>query len=88
MEALTNIVTIDGPAGAGKSTVARLAAERLGYRYLDTGAMYRAATWWALHNGVDMNDAGAVVECSKYMILDLIERDGRIHVHVGDRDIS
>ena len=43
------IVAIDGPAGAGKSSVARALAARLGYRYLDTGAMYRALTWLALH---------------------------------------
>jgi len=48
------IVAIDGPAGAGKSTVARLLAERLGFRYLDTGAMYRALTWLALERGVDL----------------------------------
>ena len=47
------IVAIDGPAGAGKSTVARGLAERLGFRYLDTGAMYRALTWLALERGVD-----------------------------------
>jgi cytidylate kinase len=46
------IVAIDGPAGAGKSTVARKLAERLGFRYLDTGAMYRALTWLALHEGL------------------------------------
>ena len=46
------IVAIDGPAGAGKSTVARRLAERLGFRYLDTGAMYRALTWLALQRGV------------------------------------
>ena len=45
------IVAIDGPAGAGKSSVARALAARLGFRYLDTGAMYRALTWLALHNG-------------------------------------
>ena len=44
----TMIVAIDGPAGAGKSTVARALAERLGFRYLDTGAMYRALTWLAM----------------------------------------
>ena len=47
----TMIVAIDGPAGAGKSTVARQLAERLGFRYLDTGAMYRALTWLAMQRG-------------------------------------
>ena len=51
------IVAIDGPAGAGKSTVARMLAERLGFRYLDTGAMYRALTWLAMREGFDLGDA-------------------------------
>lgn len=50
------IVAIDGPAGAGKSTVARRLAERLRFRYLDTGAMYRALTWLALRDGVPLDD--------------------------------
>jgi CMP/dCMP kinase len=50
------IVAIDGPAGAGKSTVARRLAERLGFRYLDTGAMYRALTWLALQWDVPLDD--------------------------------
>ena len=50
------IVAIDGPAGAGKSTVARRLAERLGFRYLDTGAMYRALTWLALQRSLDLGD--------------------------------
>jgi CMP/dCMP kinase len=50
------IVAIDGPAGAGKSTVARRLAERLGFRYLDTGAMYRAVTWLALQRALDLDD--------------------------------
>jgi cytidylate kinase len=54
------IVTIDGPAGAGKSTVARRLAERFGLRYLDTGAMYRALTWLALEDGVDLEDGPAL----------------------------
>jgi len=54
------IVAIDGPAGAGKSTVTRAFAQRLGLIYLDTGAMYRALTWWVQQQGVDPSDAGAV----------------------------
>jgi cytidylate kinase len=50
------IVAIDGPAGAGKSTVARALAERLGFRYLDTGAMYRALTWLAIQRGLPLGD--------------------------------
>jgi cytidylate kinase len=50
------IVAIDGPAGAGKSTVARRLAERLGFRYLDTGAMYRAVTWLAMLRSLDLSD--------------------------------
>jgi cytidylate kinase len=54
------IVAIDGPAGAGKSSVARALADRLGFRYLDTGAMYRALTWLALHEGVPLDDGTAL----------------------------
>jgi cytidylate kinase len=54
------IVAIDGPAGAGKSTVARSLAERLGFRYLDTGAMYRALTWLALEEGISLDDGEAL----------------------------
>jgi cytidylate kinase len=50
------IIAIDGPAGAGKSTVARRLAERLGFRYLDTGAMYRALTWLAMREGLPLGD--------------------------------
>jgi len=50
------IVAIDGPAGAGKSTVARRLAERLGFDYLDTGAMYRALTWLAMQRGLDLSE--------------------------------
>lgn len=54
------IVTIDGPAGAGKSTVAKLLAERLGFRYLDTGAMYRAVAWAGMRQSIDWSDEDAV----------------------------
>jgi len=51
------IVAIDGPAGAGKSTVARRLAERLGFRYLDTGAMYRAVTWLAMREALPLAES-------------------------------
>jgi len=56
------IVAIDGPAGAGKSTVARALAERLGFRYLDTGAMYRALTWLAMQRRLDLGDAKGLAQ--------------------------
>jgi cytidylate kinase len=59
------IVAIDGPAGAGKSTVARALAERLGFRYLDTGAMYRAVTWLAMQRGVDLGAADALAQLAR-----------------------
>lgn len=54
------VVAIDGPSGSGKSSVSRGVARELGLRYLDTGAMYRAITWWMLREGVDVTDAAAV----------------------------
>ena len=59
------IVAIDGPAGAGKSTVARALAERLGFRYLDTGAMYRAVTWLAMQRRLDLSDGDVLGELAR-----------------------
>lgn len=54
------IVAIDGPSGSGKSTISRRVAEERSMAYLDTGAMYRAATWWCVEQGVDLDDADAI----------------------------
>jgi cytidylate kinase len=54
------VVAVDGPSGSGKSSVSKQVARTLGYGYLDTGAMYRALTWWCLHEGVDLNDSEAI----------------------------
>lgn len=74
------IVAIDGPAGAGKSTVARALAHRMGVQYLDTGAMYRAVTWLALRSGCDLSDDQAVGEvaerCALHVGLDDVVVDG------------
>lgn len=59
------IVAIDGPAGAGKSSVARLLARRLGFRYLDTGAMYRALAWLALERGIGLQDDEALARLAR-----------------------
>lgn len=56
------IIAIDGPAGSGKSTVAKQVAKMIGFHYLDTGAMYRSIAWLALHNGIALDDAQALGE--------------------------
>ncbi|MEU4211282.1 (d)CMP kinase [Streptomyces sp. NPDC026206] len=58
------IVGIDGPSGTGKSSTSKAVAAKLGLRYLDTGAQYRAITWWMLSNGIDVNDAAAVADAA------------------------
>jgi len=64
------VVAMDGPSGSGKSSTSRGVARRLGLRYLDTGAMFRALTWWMLQHGVDVEDAGAVaVHAEKPVLL-------------------
>jgi cytidylate kinase len=73
------IVAIDGPAGAGKSTVARQLAQRLGFRYLDTGAMYRAVTWLAQDRGIDPEDAVTLAELAHDNPVEL-ETDGTVTI--------
>ncbi len=79
------IVAIDGPAGAGKSSVARAVAQRLGYRYLDTGAMYRALTWLALHEGTPLDDGEALATLAVDQPVDF--GDGQ-SVAIAGRDVT
>ena len=65
------VVAVDGPSGSGKSTTARGVAERLGLRYLDTGAMYRAVTWAVLERGIDVEDPDAVATATSAVRLDV-----------------
>jgi len=65
------IIAIDGPSGAGKGTISRTIADRLGYRYIDTGAMYRAVAWLARHEGLNLHDGGAVAELAERAEFDL-----------------
>ena len=73
------IVAIDGPAGAGKSTVARRLAERLGFRYLDTGAMYRALTWLAMREGVALDRGEELARLAREQPVVFDER-GRVSI--------
>ncbi|MGH9019393.1 MAG: (d)CMP kinase, partial [Acidimicrobiales bacterium] len=68
---MTKVVAIDGPAGAGKSTLARAVAEHLGLERLDTGAMYRAVASEALDRGIDVADAGAVAALAEGLVLEV-----------------
>jgi cytidylate kinase len=79
------IVAIDGPAGAGKSTVARRLAERLGFRYLDTGAMYRAVTWLAVERAVDLEDGLTLGVLAEGHPVDLDEGGS---VRIADTDVT
>jgi len=79
------IVAIDGPAGAGKSTVARKLAERLGFRYLDTGAMYRALTWLALHEGLPLAEPDQLGDLARRNPV-VFDEDGR--VFIGGADVT
>ena len=77
------IVAIDGPAGAGKSTVARALAERLGFRYLDTGAMYRALTWLAMQRRLDLGDAQGLAQLAQEQPV-LFSDDDRVWIAATD----
>jgi cytidylate kinase len=79
------IVAIDGPAGAGKSTVARALAERLSFRYLDTGAMYRALTWLAMQRGLDLGAGVALAELAR---AEPVVFDGEGRVWIGGKDVT
>ncbi|QDU58423.1 (d)CMP kinase [Aeoliella mucimassa] len=78
------IVTIDGPAGAGKSSAARSLANRLGFRFLDTGAMYRAVVFAALEQGVELTDADALEQVAAQLRIEL----GDQSVLVNDQDVT
>ena len=83
------IVAIDGPAGAGKSTVTRAFAERLGLLYLDTGAMYRAVTWWVQQQGADPADESAVKALLDGLEVDLSPlKNGVQTVRVNGKDVT
>lgn len=85
------VIAVDGPSGSGKSSVSRAVAARLGLRYLDTGAMYRALTWWALEQGLDLADpatADQVAELARKLPLELGETAASTTVAVDGQDVT
>lgn len=82
------VVAIDGPSGSGKSSVSRAVARALGAAYLDTGAMYRALTWWLLAEGVDLRDSATVIAKAPDCPLNLGLDPDRAVVTVGGRDVG
>lgn len=82
------VVTIDGPAGAGKSTVARRLARRLGYRLLDTGAIYRAVAITALGRGLDLDDEAGLAAIAADLAIDFAFEGDVNHVFLGGADVT
>jgi len=83
-----SVIAIDGPAGSGKSTVAKEVAKRLGFLYIDTGAMYRALTLKAINKGLDFSDNEALVGLSKDMDIELKESGDSLKVYLDKEDVS
>jgi cytidylate kinase len=85
---MKGIITIDGPAGAGKSTISLLLAKKLGFLYLDTGAMYRAVALSALRKGIDLRDAAALHEMCRDIDINFRSTGENYRVYIGSEDIS
>jgi cytidylate kinase len=91
MSEIQNIITIDGPAGVGKSSVSRMVAAATGFTYLDTGAMYRGVGWYFLQQGVQLDDVEAMSEKLANLQLDLLpaaDEESDVGVLVNGEDVS
>ena len=82
-----SVVAIDGPAGAGKSTIAQMVAKKLGYMYIDTGAMYRAVAWKVLQSGQPVTDA-LILKIIDDTNISLKNVNGQIYVKVDGKDVT
>ena len=82
------VVAVDGPSGSGKSSVSKQVARSLGFGFLDTGAMYRALTWWCLHQGVDLTDADAVTDAAQRFPLTIGTDPDAPSVSVDGTDVA
>ena len=82
------VVAIDGPSGSGKSSTARGVARRLGLAFLDTGAMYRAVAWLALHRGVDLSDTASVAELTRNADIDMVLEPDHFSIAIDGIDVT
>ncbi|MEV7636077.1 (d)CMP kinase [Pseudarthrobacter enclensis] len=82
------VVAIDGPSGSGKSSVSKEVARRLRIAYLDTGAMYRALTWHCVNSNIDLDDAAAVEQAARDLVLDLSTSPQEEYVRVNGVDVT
>lgn len=82
------IISIDGPSGAGKSTVSQALAKRLGYRYIDTGAMYRAVAWKVKRESVALEDEASLVQIASSLNLSFVIEDNRIRLFENHEEIT
>lgn len=82
------IIAVDGPAGAGKSTVAKRAARELGFVYLDTGAMYRALTLKVIEQNIEIKDTQRIISLARNTTIDLLDNEGALKVMLDGRDVS
>lgn len=81
-------VAVDGPAGAGKSSISKIVAKKLGYLYIDTGAMYRSVTWAVLHNHIDVNNQTAVEALLPELDLTMEASDDLCKVFIAGQDVT
>lgn len=87
---MKSVIAIDGPAGAGKSTIAKKLAKRFNYRYLDTGAMYRAVTWYLIDNNIDISDKKKLTEIAKDIDISFKtdKKNGSTYIYINDKNVT
>lgn len=83
---MSNVICVDGPAASGKSTVSKAVAGKIGYLYVDSGALYRIVTWLALEAGIDTSDPSAVARFADVVKVDFVTRNGRVAYEVNGEE--
>ncbi len=82
------VITIDGPAGAGKTSIAKIVSRKLGYNYIDTGAMYRAISWKAFREEIDLKAKEKLIKMVRNTKIELKNRAGMVRVYLDGKDIT